>query len=106
MENAMKIDPGFGELCLADNHPLALRAARGVRVVCTAGTLWLTVDGEAGDFFLCTGQSHRIASNGLALVESMSGGRLRLEPPPRLAGLREPLARLLGNWQSGRLGLS
>lgn len=102
----MKIDLGSGELCLADNHPLSLRDARGLRVRCTAGTIWLTVEGEAGDVFLRPGQSHRLASNGLAILESIGGGRIRLERPPRLAGLRRRLARLTGTWRPVRLGLS
>jgi hypothetical protein len=102
----MKIDLGSGELCLADNHPLSLREARGLRVVCMAGTVWLTVEGEAGDIFLRAGQSYRIASNGLALLESIGGGRIRLERPPHLAGLRRRLAQLTGTWRPVRLGLS
>lgn len=102
----MKIDLGSGELCLAHNQPLSLRDACGLRVVCMAGTIWLTVDGEAGDIFLRPGQSHRIASDGLALVESIGSGRIRLERPPRLAGLHRRLARLAGAWRPARLGLS
>ncbi|KAB2926541.1 MAG: DUF2917 domain-containing protein [Dechloromonas sp.] len=91
----MKIDPGSGELGLADNHPLSLRGARGLRVVCTAGTIWLTEDGEPGDVFLLPGQSHRLAGNGLALVESIGGGKMRLERPERLAVLRRSVQRLI-----------
>ena len=102
----MKINLDSGELCLADNHPLSLREARGLRVVCTAGTIWLTVDGEAGDIFLRAGQSHRIVSNGLALIESIGGGRIRLERTQRLAGLRQHFARLTGAWHPARLSVS
>lgn len=102
----MKIDPGSGEFCLADNQPLSLRDARGVRVVCTTGILWLTVEGEAGDVFLHVGQSHRIISNGLALVESIGGGRIRLERPRCLAGLRQHLTRLTSPWYRAGVGLS
>lgn len=102
----MKIDLGSGELCLADNHPLSLHDARGLRIVCMAGTIWLTVDGEAGDVFLHPGESHCIVSNGLALIESIGSGRIRLERPQRLAGLRQQLARLAGTWHPARLGLS
>jgi len=92
----MKFDPGSGELGLADNHPLSLRGARGLRIVCTAGTIWLTVDGEPGDIFLLPGQSHRLVSNGLALVESIGGGRIRLERAAPLARLRQRTVQLLG----------
>ena len=102
----MKIDLGSGELCLADNRPLSLREARGLRVVCTAGTIWLTVEGEAGDVFLRPGQSHCIVSNGLALIESIGSGRIRLERPQRLAGLRQHLSRLTSACYPARLGFS
>lgn len=103
----MKIDLGSGELCLNDNQPLSLRQARGLRVVCMAGTIWLTVDGEAGDILLRSGQSHLIASNGLALVECIGSGRIRLERSPGLAGLRRHLTWLAGVWQPRtRPGLS
>lgn len=85
----MRIDPGPGEVCLVDNNPLTLRGARGLRVVCTAGTIWLTVEGEPGDTFLRPGQSHCIVSNGLALIESIGSGRIRLEKPQPQAN-RQP----------------
>lgn len=102
----MKIDPGSGEFCLADNQPLALREARGATIVCTAGTVWLTVEGEAGDVFLQTGQRHRIVSNGLALVESIRGARLRIERPQRLAFARGLSQGLSLDWFRARPGLS
>lgn len=77
----MEMDLHNGELHLADNAPVRLRRARGLRVVCTAGHVWLTVAGEAGDIHLQTGDSHRIAANGLALLEAIGSGRVRLEWP-------------------------
>lgn len=102
----MRIELGAGELCLADNHPLSLRGARGLRVRCTAGTVWLTVEGEAGDIFLHPGQSHCIASNGLALVESIDHGRIRLERPRPLARLLAALRRPAAHWPVATIKLS
>lgn len=79
----MRVDLQDCELCLADNAPLRLNGARGLWVCCTAGRVWLTVDGEAGDIILHAGQSHRIQSNGLALLEAIGSGRVRLRPAPR-----------------------
>ncbi len=77
----MELDLREGELCLADDSPVRLRRARGVRVACTAGQVWLTVAGEAGDILLRAGQSHVIAADGLALLEGLGGGHVRLERP-------------------------
>ena len=45
----MNFDLYNSELCLAHNAPVRLMSARGVRICCTAGRVWLTVDGEAMD---------------------------------------------------------
>lgn len=77
----MKIDLKSGEVCLTDNNPICLRQARGLRVTSTAGTIWITVTGEAGDTYLEPGQTHELRSNGLAIIESIGDGRIRLKKP-------------------------
>ena len=79
----MNLDPCNSQLCLSDNRPLRLLSARGVRITCTAGVAWLTVAGEAGDILLTTGESHRVRSNGLALLEAIGTARVQLQPPAR-----------------------
>lgn len=74
----MKIDLGSGELCLRHGQPLRLVRATGVLVDCLSGTIWITVAGEPADVFLQAGQSYRIKSRGLALIESIGEGRVRL----------------------------
>lgn len=83
----MEIDLRSGEVCLQDKQPVRLNGAHGLRVICTAGTIWITTPGVAEDIFLSPGQSYRICSNALALVESIGNGKIRLEPPPRFASL-------------------
>ena len=78
----MRIDLHAGELVLAENHPLAIRRARGTVIACTRGTVWITVGGEAEDIFLEAGQSYRIAGNGLALIEAVGAGQVRVETRP------------------------
>ncbi|WP_300319976.1 DUF2917 domain-containing protein [Accumulibacter sp.] len=84
------------ELCLADNAPIRLTSASGVRIVCTAGRVWLTVEGEAGDFFLATGDSHLVSGRGLALLEAIGSGRVRFENAASAVH-----GRILATWQSG-----
>jgi hypothetical protein len=89
----MNLDPYHSELCLTPNMPIRLLSARGVHIVCTAGVLWLTVEGEAGDIILKAGESHVVRGSGLALLEAIGSGQVRFErvAPPMLW-----LARLLG----------
>ena len=85
----MKIDLKSGEVCLNDKHPICLRQARGLRVTSTAGTIWITVTGEPGDIFLGPGQTYEVNSNGLAIIESIGNGRVRLKKPAPFFSLRE-----------------
>jgi len=80
-ERAMKIDVSAGEICLIDNCPISLRGARGLRIACTAGTVWITVADELGDTFLSAGQTHVVQGNGLAIVESIGSGSIRIGEP-------------------------
>lgn len=81
----MKIDFRSGELCLTNNQPLRLEQARGLRIACTAGVIWITVNGEAGDTFLRPGQSHTISCDGLALIESIGEGKIHIDQAPRFS---------------------
>jgi hypothetical protein len=85
-ERTMKIDLGSGELCLRHGQPIRVTRAPGLRVSCVAGMIWITVAGEAADVFLAPGQSYRIKDQGLALIESIGEGRVRLEIAPPASG--------------------
>lgn len=80
----MEINLGAGELYLFDNQPIRLVKAAGSIVHCRAGHLWITVAGVAGDTHLKAGEFYRIPGNGLALIESIGDGRMRLEMPGRV----------------------
>jgi hypothetical protein len=56
---------------------VALRGARGSYLECTGGMVWLTIEGQPGDFYLEQGSGLRIASNGLVLIEGMPSGEIR-----------------------------
>ena len=97
----MDIDLYNSELCLTHNAPIRLLSARGVRIHCTAGVVWLTVAGEAGDILLMAGDSHLVRGRGLALLEAIGSGQVRFEKAAR------PLATFLrAQWQQLRRGLS
>lgn len=97
----MDFDLYNSELYLAHNAPVRLMSARGVRIVCTAGRVWLTVAGEAGDILLAAGESHLVTGRGLALLEAIGDGRVRFEkaPHPLRRMLLDPLQK---RWQGRR----
>lgn len=90
----MQLAIGKRVIRLEEDAPLAFRGARGVLVECVEGSIWLTVEGQAGDFFLRRGDSLRIDSEGLALVDGLPRGAVRFHRP-----VRWPLA-----WLGRRLG--
>jgi hypothetical protein len=95
----MEFDLNSGEVCLQDNRPIRLRRALGLHITCTAGTVWITVTGQPRDIFLAPGQTYQVSSNGLAIVESIGAGRIRLKRPavfPGLPRLITEIRRLTG----------
>ena len=90
----MKIDVSAGEIRLADNSPISLRDARGQRIACTAGTIWITLTGETGDIFLSVGEAYVVPGNGLAIVESIGSGGFRIGKPDKLSTALTWLATL------------
>lgn len=84
----MKIDLSAGEIQLANNQPICARQARGLSITCTSGVIWITVDGEPGDTYLMAGQTHELNSNGLAIIESIGDGRIRLHQPEPFLQIR------------------
>jgi len=92
----MKIDLSAGEIKLSNNQPICARQASGLRITCTSGVIWITVNGEPGDTYLRAGQTHELRSNGLAIIESIGEGRIRLHKPEAFRQLRR-LATAMGN---------
>ena len=72
---------------------VAMRDAKGVRVSCLDGALWITQEAMPVDVLLEAGQSRVIDSQGLTLVMALRPSTLRLrERVSRLTALRHTLA--------------
>lgn len=83
---------------LLHNVPVPLRTRCGLRITCTAGKIWLTVAGEAGDIFLLPGESHDLRGPGLALLEGIGNAQARLQgAQPRWRLLPQTWWRVLAN---------
>jgi hypothetical protein len=77
----MQLTIGKRVIRLEQDAPLAFCGARGVVVECVEGTVWLTVDGQAGDFFLRRGEKLRVDSERLALIDGLPRGAVRFHRP-------------------------
>lgn len=75
----MKIDWLESELFLNEGRPLRVTGARGVRVRCLKGKVWVTTSGQLEDIFLLGGQCHEIADVGLTLIEGVGEAQIRFE---------------------------
>ena len=75
----MKFDFDTAILELDRRQMLKLRGARGVRVGCRAGTLWVTQEGRVDDQFLAAGSVIEIEADGLVLIEALAPSRAFLD---------------------------
>lgn len=82
----MQSDLPQGEIHLFSNRPLRLNKARGLRIACVSGTIWITIAGQQEDIFLRPGEQHTLRNNGLALVEAIGSGSIRLHQAPQEMG--------------------
>ena len=58
---------------------LPLDRAKGVRVSCVEGSLWLTEERGAADVVLQPGQSYEVEATGRTLVQAMSRSRVAVQ---------------------------
>jgi Protein of unknown function (DUF2917) len=63
-------------LPLARGAILKMRSARGMRVECIAGCIWITHDGELRDIVVETGQGHTFDSDRPTLISALDDARL------------------------------
>jgi hypothetical protein len=87
----MKLALGQSRVGLERDQQIALRDAKGTRVCCLHGVLWITQEGAATDVLLEAGQSLVIDTPGLTLVMGMGPSTLRL---------RERASRRFAPWQA------
>jgi hypothetical protein len=78
----VKRQPASLEIDLTNGCPIRLNEARGTRVLCLHGIIWITSPGNRDDIFLEAGEAYRIERSGNSLVESIGNGSIRITAPP------------------------
>ena len=66
------------EIQLAERKVLTIRGARDTRIECNEGMVWITIEGQPGDFLLGKGEHLLIRSKGLVLIQGMPYGLVKL----------------------------
>lgn len=79
----MKIILDDSRVDLRPEQVLRLDDAKGVRVVCLSGALWITQYHDLRDVVLSAGASFTLDRAGVALVSAMEASSVRLEEPVR-----------------------
>lgn len=79
----MKVDIERATMDLERTQMLRLRGAKGVRLSCRKGSLWITQEGVARDDFLVAGRSQEIETDGVVVIEAMSAASLTIDPGNR-----------------------
>ena len=92
-ESAMNIDFGPSILNLPREGLIALRDAKGARVQCLSGALWITEEGQADDVVLREGRCLVVGHAGLTLILALRESELRVTV--RRAGHRNVIRRVL-----------
>lgn len=88
---------------LHEGYPLRLVGAKGRRVQCIAGVLWITATNERADIFLKPGDNYVIPNGGLALAEAIGLCRMQVDLPRSFhyAGRRSRLGGGLARLAAG-----
>ena len=92
----MQIEINRSTLSLARDGLVAIRDGQGTRVVCHAGSLWITQECDVKDAVITAGESFTVNHPGLTLVTGLSASELTIVEP-RAATQSQPWQRARRN---------
>lgn len=72
--------------------------ARGARIDCLCGRIWITEHRSPGDIILEAGQSHELSRNGVAVVQALREAHFALRAPAISPSRAEPVGRVWQLW--------
>jgi DUF2917 family protein len=77
----MQIEINRSTLSLAREGLVAIRDGQGTRIVCHAGSLWITQECEVKDAVITAGDSFTVRNPGLTLLTALSASELTVIEP-------------------------
>jgi len=87
--STMQIEINRSTLSLTRDGLVAIRDGHGTRIVCHAGSLWITQECDVKDAVITAGESFTVSHPGLTLVTALSASELTIIEP-RVAALPRP----------------
>jgi len=75
-ESIMIIETGLSRLELRRGDTVRLDDAHGATVSCSAGSIWVTRDGDLADLVLGAGEKLRIDGPGMVVIQAFEASRL------------------------------
>lgn len=93
------------DFALVEDYPLRFSKAKGRRVECLSGVVWITACNELSDYMLRAGDQFVIPNNGLTLIEAIGDCRVRIDLPNLFIHVLHRLLVLCG-WDRLMQGLS
>jgi hypothetical protein len=77
----MQIEINRSTLSLAREGLVAIRDGQGTRIVCHAGSLWITQECDVKDAVITAGESFTVRNRGLTLLTALSAAELTIIEP-------------------------
>jgi hypothetical protein len=87
-------------ICLPQGQAALLDDARGARVHCRGGSVWVTQEGDRRDVVLEPGDSLVIERDGMAVVSALRDASVEVQAAPAGGGALEAL---LSGWRRTRV---
>ena len=79
---AMDLNPNSRvRMALDRQQTLSTRDARGMALECLSGSLWITFEGGADDYFLEPGERLPLRARGKIVIQAMEGSEFVFLPP-------------------------
>lgn len=92
----MQIELKRSSVHLAREGLLAIRDGRSTQVVCEAGSVWITQEGDSRDSIIAAGESFTIRQQGLTILTALEPSQLAILEPAQSGALLRPSRPLTG----------
>lgn len=77
----MQIEMNRTNLSLAQEGLVAIRDGQGTRIVCHAGSLWITQECDVKDAVITAGESFTVRNPGLTLITALKASEITVIEP-------------------------